>query len=542
MFELTVFANLLFVTTAINTIVFAVSWQRRASTGGRWFTFGMLALAVWTFAAGLDYASVPLARKIFFAKIEYTASNAALALMALFALEFAGAAEWLRQRRRLLLFFGPAALVAGLAWTNDWHGWLWSGFRPGEVGVNTVVFEHGPAYSLALIVGYALAGTFTLSLLQAARHGSDQTRRQGRLLFAASLVPILSNLAYLVQPEALQGIDWSSITFSLAGVLFLAALYGTRFLDLAPIARDQLIRSLADGMVVLDASGRIVEINPPARRLLDLDEEEVMGRGLAEAAPSVGHLLEIGRDQPAPSEARFEISIGEPPRHLDVLVSPLGRGRRSPVGRLIVLRDISQRRDAEQALLHANERLEHQLRRIELLQDSLQEQAIRDPLTQLHNRRFFDEIIGQQLHGAARLAQSLSIVVADLDYFKRVNDEFGHAAGDECLVRFAEMLRAHVRRSDIACRYGGEEFLLVLADTTYQGAMAFAEKLRQRVEDSPFELDRGTVHVTVSAGVATYPDHGFDAKDLVEKADQALYRAKDGGRNRVEGWSGASAR
>ena len=538
-FELTVFSNLLFVTTAINTIVFVISWRRRASLGGRWFALGMLAIALWTLAAALDYASVSWSQKVFFAKVEYTTSFMALALMALFSLEFAGFGDWFTPWHRRLLFFLPSVLVALAAWTNELHHLLWTGHRPAAIGRNAVIFEHGPIYGLALIVGYTLAATLSLGLLQVARHGSEVTRRQGRLLFLASLVPVTGNLIYLLQSERWKGIDWSSLSFTVSGVLFLAALQGARFLDLSPIARDQLVRSMVDGMIVLDASGRVVEINRSARQTLTLEGESVLGERLARLAPVTAEVLE--RAPASEGRSELEISDDSSKRFFDVIVSPLSRGHRAPLGRLLVLRDVTQRRGAEEALRLANERMAAQLRRIESLQASLQEQVIRDPLTNLHNRRFFDEIIGQYLHGAARLAQNLSIVVVDLDYFKRVNDEFGHAAGDDCLVRFAEMLRSHVRRSDIACRYGGEEFLLVLADTGHQGALAFAENLRERVENSPFELEHGSVHVTLSAGVATYPDHGFDPKDLVDKADQALYRAKDRGRNRVEGWAGGSA-
>lgn len=173
-------------------------------------------------------------------------------------------------------------------------------------------------------------------------------------------------------------------------------------------------------------------------------------------------------------------------------------------------------------------------REVMALQAQLQEQAIHDPLTGLYNRLFLIDNLERELSQAERAGGAVSVIMTDIDYFKAVNDRYGHLAGDEVLRHFARILKAHARCSDMACRYGGEEFFLVLPDTTLEVARERAEQLRQAVVEQAPQFDGRGIAITASFGVAMFPhDGGISAIDLIGKADAALYRAKNSGRNRV---------
>jgi diguanylate cyclase (GGDEF)-like protein len=172
-----------------------------------------------------------------------------------------------------------------------------------------------------------------------------------------------------------------------------------------------------------------------------------------------------------------------------------------------------------------------------LLQD-LHEQAIHDPLTSLYNRRFLQDYLPREILRAAREQASLAVIMIDLDRFKRVNDGAGHHAGDRVLVEVAGLLKRHVRGSDIACRYGGEEFTLVLSKTTLESALRRSEQIRSAIVSEPDRL-RG---VTASLGVALCPAHAIDAEALLRAADEALYEAKVAGRNQVRMFAGRARR
>jgi diguanylate cyclase (GGDEF)-like protein len=156
-----------------------------------------------------------------------------------------------------------------------------------------------------------------------------------------------------------------------------------------------------------------------------------------------------------------------------------------------------------------------------------------DALTGLRARRFLDEILNVEFLRARRYRTPLALVMADLDHFKRINDGSGHPAGDSVLRDLGALFQNVVRRTDVAGRYGGEEFLLIHPQCTATGAMQMAERLRAAVETARFEASGATFKVTMSLGVAEYDRHMTSARDLVAAADRALYAAKRGGRNRV---------
>jgi diguanylate cyclase (GGDEF)-like protein/PAS domain S-box-containing protein len=168
------------------------------------------------------------------------------------------------------------------------------------------------------------------------------------------------------------------------------------------------------------------------------------------------------------------------------------------------------------------------------LKETLRSQAIRDPLTNLYNRRYMDETLLRELSRAKRKDTQLSVMMIDIDHFKRFNDTSGHAAGDEILKRVAQQLMSGVRREDVPCRYGGEEFALILPDMTLDRALERAEVLRREIEALSVESGGARIGpVTASFGVACYPTHGESGDTLVQQADGALYQAKARGRNRV---------
>jgi diguanylate cyclase (GGDEF)-like protein len=164
----------------------------------------------------------------------------------------------------------------------------------------------------------------------------------------------------------------------------------------------------------------------------------------------------------------------------------------------------------------------------------LRDQSIRDSLTGLFNRRYMEESLVRELHRAARKNRNLALVMMDVDRFKNFNDTFGHPAGDMLLREIADVLKSRVRAGDIACRYGGEEFAIILSETDADGACICMEKVREEIKALQLHY-RGQAlgSITVSAGVAVYPGQGDNAEELVRAADTALYRAKSEGRNRV---------
>jgi diguanylate cyclase (GGDEF)-like protein/PAS domain S-box-containing protein len=168
------------------------------------------------------------------------------------------------------------------------------------------------------------------------------------------------------------------------------------------------------------------------------------------------------------------------------------------------------------------------------LRETLRQQAMHDPLTGLYNRRFMEEALEREMLRARRHGSTVGIIMADLDYFKRFNDTYGHEAGDLLLKAVGDFLKGHIRGGDIACRYGGEEFILILPESPLETNVARAEKMLHGMQQvKVFYESQVLGPVTLSFGVAVFPQHGDTPGALMRAADMALYQAKQGGRNRV---------
>jgi diguanylate cyclase (GGDEF)-like protein len=169
------------------------------------------------------------------------------------------------------------------------------------------------------------------------------------------------------------------------------------------------------------------------------------------------------------------------------------------------------------------------------LREILRQQAIHDPLTGLFNRRYLEETLEREVQRANRNHQPVGIIMIDIDFFKTINDTYGHEAGDAALRELGGFLLTHVRREDIACRFGGEEFILILPGATLLTTRTRAEFLQDGLKRLHIQHNGQQLEgLTLSLGVAMYPDHGTTGMAVVHSADMALYRAKQAGRNRIE--------
>ena len=197
--------------------------------------------------------------------------------------------------------------------------------------------------------------------------------------------------------------------------------------------------------------------------------------------------------------------------------------------------NVTEPQRSKQALLEDNRRLakwaaelERRIEEVRLLSD-------RDPLTNLYNRRYMQEALEREMQLATQSCYSVGVVILDLDHFKRFNDTFGHDAGDALLCALGEVLKSSIRSQDIACRFGGEEFVLILPEASLADATWLAKDLRVSVGNLKVKhRSQPLGSVTVSTGVAVFPTHGATADTVLRAADSALYRAKVCGRDRVE--------
>ena len=301
-----------------------------------------------------------------------------------------------------------------------------------------------------------------------------------------------------------------------------------------------LIESAPLAMLTWDRQRRVTGWNRQALQLFGWSESEVLGRDFMtfmipeSADEQVGQIVEDAIDRGIESHS-VNSNLTKDGRTVEVewhnTIVPGEDGRPDSV--LSLAQDVTARVRSQVALQEVNVVLRQRLDDIHELQKQLREQVMRDPLTGMYNRRFLDDALQAEVARAVREREPLSLMMLDIDHFKRVNDNHGHQAGDEVLKMLAGILRGEARRSDVACRYGGEEFVLLLPKMDIESARTRAERWRQLFAEMDVAVEGGNLKCTLSVGIAVFPAHGSSAEDLLRNGDRALYMAKALGRNRV---------
>ena len=415
--------------------------------------------------------------------------------------------------------------------TNEHRNLIWRGFGEIDPVSNLMVYYPGKLYGVGIVYQFLLVIVMLIILFQQwLKYRQRSFRFQIEIVAVAIVLPFIGVLFYLSDLNPLPGMDWAPIGSFFSVVLITVAITTSRFLDLIPVARDLVFSLIQDGIMVVDSQSRVVDWNPALEKLIPQVTIE-----LGMSANQIFHAIGVTNSPFTSAEEviNLEVEIAQPQQKiLDLIISPLVR-KNNADGWLVIFDDETERRMATRALEKANLTLMQKLDEINKLQDQLKEQAIRDPLTGLYNRRFFDEYFKNELIRSIREEKPISLLMLDIDHFKSVNDRFGHEVGDKVLQLLSEILKNMFRKSDVACRFGGEEFLVLLPGLYLDQAVNRAEALREKFAQASLEADFLYSQVTISIGVSNYPLHGDTSQAIFRTADKALYRAKDEGRNRV---------
>jgi diguanylate cyclase (GGDEF)-like protein/PAS domain S-box-containing protein len=504
--------------------VLVAAWRRRDAPGAVPLFVFTAASAWWMVCYALFLVAAPASDRMVWFKLMYAAIVLIPPGFLAFALQYTGRGHWVSLRLVGLLAIEPL-LVNLLAWTDPYHGLLFNGWQGPEGGW----FAGGAGFWIHTIYSYMLLGLSTTLLIQGFVRAPTIYRRQAGMMLFGAVVPLLGNALTIFQLSPFPRHDLTPLGLAISTAVIGVALFWRGLLDLMPVARNAVVEYMHDGVVVFDRHHRVIDLNPAARAILNIGDADVLGKParVALAAWSGYSSACLQSD-----DFHDEVSIGKD-RYIDLSIFRLGDQRGGLGGRLAVMRDITPLKQASVALQEANDRQRRQLEEIEAMQILLKEQTIRDPLTGLYNRRFMEETLARDLGQAERTESPVSVVIIDLDFFKRINDTHGHGVGDLVLEAMGSMLRASCRSGDAACRYGGEEFVVILPGASLTAAVQRVDQWRREFMALRVPCNDTELSCTFSAGVATYPVHGLDIPALLKVADNALYAAKQNGRNRV---------
>ncbi|MBI5932296.1 MAG: diguanylate cyclase [Chloroflexi bacterium] len=520
------------VAISISTLIAVAIWPRRSAPGAIALFVHMLALTLWSASAAFMWLSVTLADQIFWLNVSTLGILIVPGTLFLFSLQVSLQRQSVPLWALLVLSIEPLTGLA-LIWTNDFHRLVYS--QPQlwiRNGLSELHWAPGPFIGVDALYSYVLILAGIWFLIRGVKKGGSLMQAQFKLVLLGVCLSLLADVVSLLPFLTMDGgLDAAPIVYTLAGGFYIYAMYRKRLLDLMPVAHSVLIGSMTDGVIVLDAQDRILEMNSAAAQFLGLSASDAAGRRAREVLTTWRETTRPFWDQP---DIRTETLVtGDIPRTIDLKITPLMDDRKHTLGRLMVFRDITMRKQNEAILKDANKQLNEQLREISALRDQLREQATRDPLTNLFNRRYLEESLQQELARALRENYPVCVLMMDIDRFKLVNDTCGHKVGDDILQALASLIVLKIRRFDVACRFGGEEFVVVMPMLLLETARERAELLRQEFASMPLPCSSLKESPTISIGVACYPFDGTDSETLIKAADRALYAAKGSGRNRV---------
>nr|WP_315595173.1 diguanylate cyclase [uncultured Cupriavidus sp.] len=488
------------------------AWPRRDDPTVRAFLVLAAGVTIWSGGRLLEISETELAGRIFWAKFQYL-GIVAVPIGWLVAMVHVSRPRFVVPWSLLWVPVLVAVLTVALVFTNERHRLIWTSIDLMPPGVAPgAVFHHGIGYTAAAAWTYALLGLSMYFLATAKVPNAALSVRGRNVLMAGLLLPLVTHVAYLYRWTGPLGGDLTPATFSLMTVLVWICALRTHLEDTGHYARLRVFDTIREGCVILGADGRIVEFNPAAIALMtELRHGQLPPPGWHDALNGPGDALPY-----IPEGAAYELTV-EPVRRMD--------GKQ--IGLLVFMRDISRYQSRELALATQLGETAEQLSRVQADLDI-------DALTGIPNRRYFQRESLVAVARACERGKEIGLLILDVDLFKQYNDLYGHPAGDECLRQVALALTRALRGAQFCARLGGEEFAVVLPDSSIEETRNIARAMVAAVRELGISHHGTPVQpfVTISVGAVCAVPEAPRLEPLLHRADSAMYRAKRAGRNR----------
>lgn len=489
-------------------------YMRTDFAGTKPFIYSSFFSAVYTFGFALELSGNTLQEIGFWIKVEYLGLPFIAPSSLIMIMYFVGLERLVTKKLLTLLFSIPCISVL-LVWTNEYHHLFYKSMLLRE-DTSTALIDivMGPWYIVhgSMTFGCMLAG-MCLILWQWNRM-KRVYRRQMITIFIGQFLPALGAFLYLIDMTPYQ-MDPVPIIMSVTSTLYIWAILSRGMLTAAPIARENLFESMRDGVLVTDRSDMLIDYNRAAAEMLEGLDTSAIGHPLAQLFLPAGQDAVdyvMNADPLLSGERELAWNLGGNLCYYQVRSSPVLKKDGSLAGRMIMLIDVTERT---------------------LLQEKLQQLATTDSLTGIYNRTRFMELSRALLQDASMSQTPVSIILLDIDFFKSINDRYGHQYGDMALQHIVGVCRRHTREGDVFGRYGGEEFVMCLPGTSLMQAALLSEAIRNDIERSAMYTLSGAVNVTASFGVAESFRSNLSLEELLSEADHALYTSKRNGRNAV---------
>nr|WP_221468650.1 histidine kinase N-terminal 7TM domain-containing protein [Cohnella thailandensis] len=509
--QLTIYLTLISLSGIFNVFLGLYVFPRRSRVpSSSLLILYSLALAVYSFGYAFELNSTSTGEVKLWNTLEYVGLSFSIPIGLLVILQYLGRKP--ARAYRNLLFVIPIATWVLVA-TNDLHHFFYKEFAllEGSGGAPRLTIGVGEGY----IVFSSYAFCCWLAGLMLLMNRWKQTRKTYRpqllALILGQIAPMVAGFVYLF--GIIPPLDPIPLGLTGSSGLYVWAVLANKRLTVVPIAKETIFDSTEVGFLVLDSTNRLIDYNRTAGRLLPSIDPYMIGWGIHRLWVELTGKSLSHPDLPKGKLEELNLTAAGGSRlYYEVRCSVLRHRDGEEAGRLLSLINVTE---------------------MKRLQMELEHQAYHDGLTQIYNRAHFVQLARDLLEQSLRAGRSFTVVLFDIDFFKRVNDTYGHDMGDKVIRHVVSVCGGRLEEDMLFARYGGEEFVLALPSRDLAEGCRFAESLRDALEHAPLVTQQGTVALTSSFGVAETKGSGETLDVLLGRADEALYESKRNGRNRV---------
>jgi len=495
----------LVVSSLILIYIVYYSFIHRTTPGAIAFSTLTIAMLIWTLGSFFELYAVAFQDKLIWRNIQQIGVFGVPISAVYFALAYT---HQTKGKKYFIAALIPSILSVLLIFTNELHHLMRSGcsLEASPVFGESLIIHSTALGSVLVAYNFSLALIATAILINYVRKIGPALRKQVYTIIFCMLYVFCVSFVQKALLEQLNIFIQISVLTTPAAVIMVISLFRHRTFSLSPIARDKVFEVVNQGIMVLDENGVIIDVNSYAMRTLKdyfYIQKSPLGMQLEKINP---HFPELNQLLGHTKDEQMEIHVKD--AYISLTYYPLSPNNEKYIGSVIIINNITVRK---------------------LYERSLKNKAEKDYLTQLLNKFGFHKAL-QKYITAGNLIH-YAVLMMDVDNFKQINDTYGHTTGDAVLRDFTEIINSIVRTEDIAGRFGGDEFVVVIPDVSKDIALQIAERIRKAVDAHQFILSGQVLHYTISAGIAARDSADYSFNDIMEKADQALYQAKSKSRN-----------
>lgn len=481
--------------------IYAISKQRNKNAV--YFSLMCLSKAVFIFGYYFELNSKNLDQLIFFIKLQYMGLPFILFFWLLFLYKY-NFNKYASFKTSLALLTIPVITVFFNV-TNEYHKLFFKQIALTEVnGICLTNVTNGPFYYVFVFYCCACITLSFFIFLNIWRKHNFKLKNQAFWLFVGNVLVMFFLLIYFYNLSS-SCIKIYVFCFICTTITFFIALFKYDLLELDDIVRSIIFSSIREGIIVTDKKGRLIDFNNTAKNMFNWVNSSNIGNEISSF--DEGYLMSKSKTK----DFGIELYKNGQKKYYDIYITPL-KEKVGTFGKIYILQDVTNQKE---------------------LMTKLSDMANIDPLTGIFNRRKFLEQTQHEISKAKKYKKNISTLMIDVDNFKIINDTYGHLAGDKVLKTVAQEIKKMLKDTDIICRYGGEEFAVILTETELENVYLTAENIRKSISNIIIKFNKHEINVTVSIGIYSKFDKDLTLYQLIEHADKALYRAKNSGRNIV---------